>query len=108
MREVIRALPALRFIVPVRNPVDTALSTHSFYARHGTPEYLRAFAPERGYAHALRYVLATLKYCLDLQVDYPDRVHAVYQDELGEASMSALERFLGLPADAQWLADVSS
>lgn len=105
---VINNLPSLRFIIPIRNPIDIALSTQVFYYRYGVPDYLKPQFPDFSFQSALGYVMTTFQYCFRLKEEYPEKIYFLYQDALGRNVFERLEKFLGLPSDARWQTEAAS
>lgn len=91
--------PRLRFLQPVRHPLDTA---HSNLAT----DHHRRFADIRRDAdvvEVLAAVLDELAWYAALRVRRPDRFHHFFEYELSRASLAEMATFLGLDPDEEWL-----
>lgn len=99
IRALLAAEPRLRFIMPIRNPLDCAISN----ARTG---HFKLFGEETAdLPRILDRVLDCLAWFADLQAQHPDRFFCYPQDEFGARLLSDLACFLSVDDDPQWIED---
>lgn len=91
----------LRFLMPIRNPVNCAQSIVRYGMRRQY-EDLPSFDLE----HVMDAVLAELRWFVDLKHKFPDRFYFFYQDQLNSEGLKNLAEFLGLEANSMWINDV--
>lgn len=93
-----RANPALRFVLPVRNPLDCALSN----VRTGHARYLATTDPGDVGAtlDAVLVELASFVRCRD---EHPPGFHLFFEDEPARPLLAGLASFLGLSPEPAWL-----
>lgn len=89
----------LRFLVPVRCPIDCAISN----LKSG---HARLFAGESTASPVERIVSAILRefaWIESLRQKHPDRFFIFFEYEMGKQTLENLEAFLGLEHDEKWL-----
>ena len=93
----------LRFLLPVRNPLDVTASY--MLKRKGLvlSEFLLAESFRVNTENLLDVVLGELHWALQLQSRNPKRVFVLYQHALGLSGLDELRCFLGLDEDPRWL-----
>lgn len=92
----------LRFLMPIRSPLDCALSNLR------KPLVLRRLVPNGemwSFESVLDAVLETIAWFLDHQQRNPDRFFSFFQDEVGPAMLSRLAAFLQISPDERWIRD---
>lgn len=97
---IVANLPEVRFILPIRQPIDCALSN----MRTGHAKHLLGNAPHI-LGDVLDAVLHAIAWVLVQRDRWPDRFVVFTQQTSGEALALELSRRLGLPEDTQWLED---
>src|SRR5262249_46130538 len=90
----------LRFLVPVRYPLDCAVSC----VLNGHAGLL---SRDRSVLGVLDGVLRELAWARALERAHPDRVLVFWEHELGPATLRALARHLELDVERRWLADAT-
>jgi hypothetical protein len=97
---VIANLPDVRFVLPVRRPVDCAASNMAT----GLVSYLMNGRPA-GIAEAIDVVLQAIVWVLIQRDRWPDRFF-VFAESFESVDLApGLARYLNLPDDARWRAD---
>lgn len=99
---------ALRFLLPIRNPIDCALSNlrTGHVAFFGAPDLLSG---ERPIDAMLSAVLDKIVWFLGLRdaSARPERFFLFFQHEIGRRVLEKMLHFLGLPPDEAYLAAVT-
>ncbi len=91
----------LKFLMPVRNPMDCAAS--NFKTGHS-----RIFADNDASAHVentLKAVLDEFIWFKELEVRHPDRFFYYFENDDREDTLARMADFLGLEATQGWIAD---
>ena len=99
---LLERLPTLRFLMPVRHPLDVAASN----METGHWEVFRDL-PERTLPAVLDAVLDEIAWFFDLAERHPDRFFSYFQDGFDQDTLLALARFLDIPHDTGWAADAN-
>lgn len=97
---VFAANPKLRFLMPIRHPIDCARSNF----KTGHAKRFRGKRP-LDVAQTLEAVLFEIADFHEHRKRFPDRYFAFFQYEMDEALLRRLAQFLGVAEDAQWLRD---
>ncbi len=96
---LLHAEPRLRFMMPVRNPLDCAASNMATGHAALFPDL-----PKRASTtDVLRAVLRELAWFGELQQKHPDRFHSFFEFEISRLSLSGMASFLGLEPNRAWL-----
>lgn len=92
--------PRLRFLMPLRNPLDCALSNY----RKG---HYNAFAQLRGRSveEVIAFMTELVGWFLDLRRERPEHFFGYRESEYDRPMLARLAGFLGVDADEQWMAD---
>jgi len=90
----------LRFLVPVRHPIDCAVSCVLY--GHG-----KLYTREVSVVGVLSGVLRELAWARTVQQAWPDRVMLFWEDEPGVDVLQRMARFLELEDDRRWLDDAA-
>lgn len=95
---LLEALPPLRFLQPVRNPLDCAVSSlkHKYKLFRGLPE-------DPTVEQVLDAILREYAWFESLQRKHPDRYFAFYEYNFTAEVLRALAAFLELAPDEQWV-----
>jgi hypothetical protein len=97
---VFAANPKLRFLMPIRHPLDCAMSN----VKTGHAKRFRG-RRSQSVAQVLEAVLFEIAdFHVHLQ-RFPDRYFSFFQYEMDAALLQRLARFLGVTEDPQWLQD---
>lgn len=97
MDALIKANPKLRFLVCVRNPLDTAESIdHSGYASNFRSNEKMEI---------LKELFERYEWFFDLKEKYPDNFMCIFPDEINNELLRRLEDFLEVDHDEQWVED---
>jgi hypothetical protein len=97
-----QATPVVRFLMPVRNPLDCATSNQNRI-------HVKLFAGlEQGASirDVLAAVLREIQWTLHRQREHPDRIFVYYENEFDRSTVEAIATFLRLEQDAQWIDNV--
>ena len=98
---LLEAEPRLRFLMPVRHPLDCALSNRNTdHTRYFGELDAQAEVPE-----VVDAVLDHLRWAAELQRDHPDRVFLFSERRFGRRTLVDLAAFLGIEADERWIQD---
>ena len=93
----------LRFLMPIRNPLDCAVSNVKFF---GDTEKLDEFFMLKNRHNVLNKVLVAIlnefRSFLDLQKQYPDRFFYYFEHEFGKATLFSLADFLCVEPNENW------
>jgi len=90
----------LKFLLPIRNPLDCSLSISRIGVARFYPEL------KDGDVHSvLRSILEEIRWFVDLQGEDPTHFLFFFQDEVNAEVLQGLAEFLGLSHDGQWLKD---
>lgn len=100
LRALVDREPRLRFLMPLRNPLDCALSNF----RQG---HYNAFEQLRGrpVEEVIDFMTELVGWFLDLRRDRPDHFFGYLESEYDRPMLERLARFLGVDADEEWMAD---
>lgn len=97
------ALPALRFVMMVRNPVDICISS----IRKGYSARLVGEAHKDDFNAVFNHMIGVFAGFSPLASARPDQFRYLYQDEMTDReALIGLCHFLGISVDEQWLDDV--
>jgi hypothetical protein len=94
--ELLDSAPKLRFILPIRNPLDCAISN----LRNSHMEGAEDIAEDR--TRTLARILEMISWVAALEVRHPDRFLTLFQDDTPEKVAGGLLRLLSLRDDPQW------
>lgn len=93
----------LRFLMPIRNPLDCAVSNVKFF---GDTEQLDQFFMLQNRQNVLRKVLVAIldefKSFLDWQKQYPDRFFYYFEHDFEKATLFSLADFLRVEPNENW------
>ena len=101
LNRIFKANHRLRFLLPVRHPIDCALSNSR--TGHAKQFGLEKDAPV---TEVLAAVLEEILWTYQLEQQYPDRFFHFFENAFKPETVDALAVFLGLPADNQWKTSV--
>jgi hypothetical protein len=93
------AYPKLRFLLPVRHPLECARSNFTIQNKRVTIE-------AASIEEALGEVMELFAWGLKLKDEHPDRIFALFQQDMNKQTLSKLADFLEVPADNRWIKDV--
>jgi hypothetical protein len=96
--ELTKQNPRLKFLLPIRNPLDCSLSI----ARIGIPYFYPDIEGD-DIQSVLGSILEEIKWFIDLFGRDPDHFFYFYQDQVDAATLQKLATFLGLSPDERWL-----
>ncbi|MFV1995505.1 MAG: hypothetical protein ACC661_08710, partial [Verrucomicrobiales bacterium] len=94
----------LRFLLPVRNPLDCAISN----MRSGHISLFDGLERNATQIEAARAVLDEIFWCAALRKRHPKRVFIFMEDGVSKQMLSGLARFLRLAPDRDWIASALS
>lgn len=98
--DVLAREPRLRFLMPVRNPLDCAVSC----MRTGHSQLFAATGPGSSFAEVLSAVIDEFAWFEDLRVRHPDRFLRFFEYDPAPVTLERLARFLRLDIDGKWFA----
>ncbi|MDX1388229.1 MAG: hypothetical protein R3344_03515 [Acidobacteriota bacterium] len=93
--------PKVRFLMPVRNPMDCAVSN----ARTGHVEHFKGLKPDAPIAAILEALLVEYAWFARLEERFPGSFFSFHQDEVDAERLRGLSRFLDLDAPETWIQD---
>ena len=101
VRRLLDALPGLRFLLPVRNPLDCTASN----CRTGHAAHLEFVGDPKDPGQVLTAVLGELAWFRSWERERPDRFRSFFANAPGAEVVAALSRFLDLEPDDRWTRD---
>jgi len=100
LEEIFEMNKKLKFLMPVRNPLDTAISNT------GRPHHkIFAGLEENTVENVLDRVLFEISWFLDLQKRFPDRFFYFLENEFDERMLDRIAEFLSISSDERWKRD---
>jgi len=92
--------PRLRFLMPVRHPLDCAVSNR----KTGHVQLLPGLPPDPSTADVAFAILDEIRWFADLEARHPGRFFRFFQHELSRATLERLAAFLEIePFPSRWL-----
>jgi len=110
-RNLLEHVPRVKFILPIRNPIDCATSNFKLryhQAKSFDDRPLYESIPTDSLEGMLEYVVLSHCWCLRFAESYPDRFFVFSQNDVDDQFFSRLARFLDIEVDAAWIRDCSS
>lgn len=101
---VMKEIPRIRFILPVRNPLDTASSN----IKTGKTAIFRGLERNAALEGTVTAVLKELRWFMDLSGRWEGRFFHYFQHSWNRGTLNELAAFLELPADERWIQDAIS
>ncbi len=92
----------LRFMMPVRNPVDCALSN----IKSGHSVALTKSTENTSYTEVLTAILLELRWFFQLQQKYSDRFFCFFENTFNSEVIHQLAHFLKIEPEKRWVDDV--
>jgi hypothetical protein len=89
----------LRFLLPVRNPMDSAMSN----MKTGHVRHLKGVNKRSDIDQVLEAILDEFAWFAELQQQHPDRFLAYFAHEAGRESLKEIANFLDLDLNETWL-----
>ena len=99
-------LPEVKCILPIRNPIDTAISNISTSHYQFFPQLTSKPKNSIDVCTALEAVIKELKDGIELCINYPDNGFYFFQFDMDTDLLTKLASFSGLSNDYQWMNDV--
>lgn len=93
---------SLRFLMPVRNPLDCAASN----MKTGHVSHLPGVDASSSFEQVLGAILGELRWFLDLRTRYPRRFFCYFENAFDTTMLQALTEFLHLSSDNEWMTAV--
>ncbi|NIT60072.1 MAG: hypothetical protein GWN00_28795 [Aliifodinibius sp.] len=93
----------LRFIMPIRNPLDCAVSNVNFFGQ--TDEFARYFNLQNRQdvlPEVVEAILAEFVRFLEFKRQHPERFFYYFEHDFGKETLLALANFLNVDPDKQW------
>jgi hypothetical protein len=90
--------PRLRFLLPVRNPIDTATSN----LKSGHAPLFSGITSDSPVERVVEAILDEFAWIEGLRKKHPDRFFIFFEHEFGASTLEALAEFLQLEPDPQW------
>jgi hypothetical protein len=97
--DMLRADGRLRFLLPIRNPMDCATSNFNT----GRITHFTGLTKKSSKTDVMRAVLDEIFWFGGLQRDYPDRFFHFFEHEISKDMLRRLGSFLELEEDSGWL-----
>ncbi|MEK8018810.1 MAG: hypothetical protein VSS75_018205 [Candidatus Parabeggiatoa sp.] len=100
--------PRIKFILPVRNPIDCAISNyklsyHKLLSFEGRSLY--ESIPSDSLEGMLEYIIYSHVWCLRFAENYPDRFFVFSQTDVDYSLFAKLAKFLEVKNDDVWIRD---
>lgn len=96
---IFRQNDRLRFLLPVRNPMDSAMSN----IKTGHVRHLEGVNTRSDIEHVLEAILDEFAWFANLQQSHPGRFHAYFAHEAGRDTLVEMAEFLKMEPDEVWL-----
>lgn len=103
--DLVDSYRALRFVHPIRNPLDHAISLSNFYKSYGDSDFLIEKVADFEQETMLEYVLRSHAEFFEWQQSRPDRFLMFSEKELGTGVLGRIAEFLEIEPDPGWLAE---
>jgi hypothetical protein len=103
IHELVRQNRKLRFILPIRNPIDCANSLQRLKMSRIYGEQTSGSLES-----IIDLILDDFKWFLELENRYPEQFFHFFQNSFDAEMLEQLETFLKLPHDEQWVQDALS
>ncbi len=113
---LLRSLPSLRFVLPIRHPLDVTVSNLKsghwalFPQLAGHPQTASPIAASKppNPEQVLRAILDEIRWFADLERSAPERCFHLFQTDFGHDGLESLARFLALDPEREWLDDIQA
>ena len=92
--------PRLRFLLPIRNPIDCALSN----LKTGHVKRFPGLSRSTPTPQVVQAILDEIFWFASLKRQYPDRFHYFFEYAISPTMLADLAQFLRLPPDETWIA----
>ncbi len=99
LSEVVARNGNIRFLMPIRNPVDCAKSNFRLGHYRHFPE-----VDGKPIEEVVDFFVRLVAWFLDHRAKHPDNFFCYFQSEFGRQTLVDLAGFLRVPADEQWIA----
>ncbi|MCW5878693.1 MAG: hypothetical protein KIS80_07495, partial [Anaerolineales bacterium] len=99
--KLVKKNKTLRFLHPIRNPLDCSVSI----VRTGMMPKFYPQLKENDLPSLVELILGEIRDFLDLAQRHPDHFFFYFQDDLKESVLNELAKFLGLSDDQRWVKD---
>ena len=104
LREIFEQNDKLRFLMPIRNPIDCTLSN----LKTGRAKDLVEESEGSLFTDVLDAILQDIDWFLSLQARYPERFFCFYENAFNREMVCEMAEFLRLDCDPGWVDDVMS
>lgn len=107
-RNLLDQQPRIKFILPIRNPIDCAISNFKLrYHRTGSFErrLLYESIPSDSLEGMLEFIVRSHIWCLRFAESYPDRFFVFSQSDIDNKFFDRLAQFLDIDACETWIRD---
>ncbi|HZQ13851.1 MAG TPA: hypothetical protein VFB31_13675 [Pseudolabrys sp.] len=101
---VLKEEPRLRFLMPIRNPLDCARSN----LKTGHHMLFQSSKASPGVADIAEGILVLIRWFVGLQKQFPDRFFLFFEHSMTRSMLIDLARFLDVDANDVWLEDASA
>jgi hypothetical protein len=98
LEQIFAADARLRFLLPIRNPIDCAVSN----LRTGNDRFFVDLPRRPRLLEVLNAVVKEIFWFEGLRLRFPDRFFSFTQNEISPARFRRISEFLGLPQDESW------
>jgi len=92
----------LRFIMPIRNPLDCAVSNLKFFGKTQLCQLFTQLNGRAGVGEVIEAILDEFLWFLELKKQHPDRLFYYFEHEFGNKIVRDMGDFLSIDADEQW------
>ena len=91
----------LRFLLPIRNPLDCATSN----LKEGYAHIFQGLNKESSVFEILRAILDEIFWVANLKAEFPNRIFYFFEHEISRNMLTSLAKFLQLDPTEAWLSD---
>lgn len=89
----------LRFLLPVRNPIDTAISN----LKSGHAPLFEGIANDSPVERVVEAILDEFVWIEQIRKQFPERCFVFFEHQFGRETLTALAKFLDLESDERWI-----
>ena len=104
MNEIFRRNAKLRFLMPIRNPIDCAYSN----LKTGHTRLLEGLSDKPRVEEVVAAVLREVAWFFDMRDAHPDRYFYFFEDGFDDGTARAMAEFLDVQPDSGWIQSVRS
>jgi hypothetical protein len=104
MGDIFRRNAKLRFLMPIRNPIDCAYSN----LKTGHTRFLQGLSDKPRVEEVVAAVVRELAWFFDMRDAHPDRCFYYFEDGFDDGTAQAIAQFLEVKPDSAWIQSARS